>query len=190
MRKNILFLFLCVSVFSYSQIKFEYEERIPISEFPEKATALLRPKFNQVRRLRFYKEFDGEHKSFESKFKYNGKHYSVEFNRNGQLEDVEVKLGKREFEKETLKNIENFLDEKYQRWKIEKIQEKYETGESAEKILEAAFTLKKNPSNNFEIIIATKTEGKLEKFEMIFSNNGTFIEKRKILRRSYDFLLF
>ncbi|RDK88819.1 hypothetical protein [Marinirhabdus gelatinilytica] len=190
MKILVTSIILLLTTICIAQTKSEYEQRISQEEFPLAALTLLQPKFDKVRRLRFYVEFDGTHKSFEAKFKWNKKQYSAEFTAQGILEDVEVDQDKKELRTNTRKKIETYLDATYERWKIEKIQQQYRVLDQAEKTLEDAYTLKELPTNNLELIVATKSEGKLTKFEMLFDSKGNFVQQRKVHRRSYDFLLF
>jgi len=83
---------LCVS-----QTKNEREERITIAKLPEKAKTTLSKLPNAIKRLKFYKETDGDHRSYEAKFKYEKKYYSIEFDTLGIIEDIEVVLKQHQF---------------------------------------------------------------------------------------------
>ena len=43
---------------------------------------------------------------------------------------------------------------------------------------------------NYELIVAIKQKGKLKKMEILFNARGEVLNRRDILRRSYDFLIF
>ena len=103
-----LFLFLNVANFS-AQTKNEKESRIDLSDFPQQALATINSIINDVRRIRYYKEIDEEHKSFESKFKFKHHWYSVEFSNTGILEDIEVTIKEKQLDDISKKNIIIYL---------------------------------------------------------------------------------
>ena len=84
--KTFIFL-LCFCQFVFCQTKNEKEKRIPLAEFPEAAKAVIKNLPDDCKRLKFYKETDGEKQSFEVKFKYKRKRYSLEFSEDGNIED-------------------------------------------------------------------------------------------------------
>jgi hypothetical protein len=49
------------------------------------------------KRVKFYKESDGDKISFEAKFKYKKQHFSVEFFASGVLEDIEILINKKKY---------------------------------------------------------------------------------------------
>ena len=86
----LAFFLSIISQLTFSQEKHEKEERIERSDFPEAALKVVNSLPTNCKRTRFYKETDGEKYSFETKFKYRKKNYSLEFSVNGQIEDLEV----------------------------------------------------------------------------------------------------
>ena len=86
---NLLITYICLffSLISHAQTKNEKEERINKEDFPNNALEVTDHIPAHAKRLRFYKETDGEKQSFEAKFKLNKLRYSVEFNTNGELEE-------------------------------------------------------------------------------------------------------
>lgn len=192
--KHLLQLVICIlPIFAFAQDnKVEKEDRIPLEEMPEKASSFLKENLPEnIRKARYYYETDGKHTSYEAKFKYARRRFSVEFNTEGRLEDVEITAEKNELIKTVYNNIEAHLDKNHERFRIEKIQAQYLTNEDTDK---NTFTRSLNFQNfqpdKYELIVATKEAGKLEKFEMLFDAMGIFVEKRKIIMNSYDYLLF
>ena len=189
--RSILFLVMVsATTICFSQTKNEYEKRISESDFPKPAMALLENRMKDFKRVRFYEEYDGKHHSFECKFKYAGKRYSVEFSNEGVLEDIEIRIKKNELDKKVLQEIEKHLNANFTRWKFEKIQWQFPATNPESNTLKAALQLQAPKKYNYELIVATKTAGKLQKYELLFSEKGTLIQQRKVSRRSYDFLLF
>lgn len=184
LRFNLYLLLLFTSFSLMAQEKKEYEKRIPKTEFPAQALELLNPYMANAKRLRFYKEFDGKNESYEAKFKMDKQWFSVEFYAEGMLQDIEMKVKFKHLPDAVSQKISNYFKEQYDRWKIEKTQLQYQ---------DITVLLSNSHVENFnglEIILATKTNGKLTKYELNFDSEGNFISKRKVVRRSYDFLLF
>ena len=184
LRINLYILLLFTSFSLMSQEKKEYEKRISKDSFPAEALELLNPFLPNTKRLQFYQEFDGESESFEAKFKIKRKWYSVEFFPNGNLQDIEMKVKLKELPDSLSQKISNYFKEQYDQWKIEKTQLQYKETSVLKK------NFHKTDFTGVEIIVTTKTNGKLTKYELNFDSEGNFVSKRKVVRRTYDFLLF
>ncbi|PHQ29783.1 hypothetical protein [Leeuwenhoekiella nanhaiensis] len=184
MKYPILALFITLSCLAHAQnLKQEFEQGIEAKGMPEAAITYLQSLEGTKKRLQYYREQDGERQSFEAKFKLNGEKYSVEFDQTGMLEDIEIIRTQKEMGA-TLTAVKNYLETSFERHRIEKIQAHYEP----KTVFNTA-----NPGipDAWELIVATKnTENKLERFEMTFDADGNFLKSRKIVRRSYEFLLF
>lgn len=188
MKHPIFILILIIPILTSSQEKkIEKEERIDLSEMPEKAQTYLRDYMPQkIRRLRYYFETDAASESYEAKFKYTGRRFSVEFNKAGLLQDIEVETEKEELPPSVLSNIEGYISSKHERFRIEKIQAQFlSDGMDMKRSLKPG-----SIPDNYELIVATKNRGELKKFEMLFDENGNFKEEREIIRNSYDYLIF
>ncbi|MCP9199540.1 hypothetical protein MKO06_06455 [Gramella sp. GC03-9] len=192
MKQMLLSFLLFLPIFALSQDKkIEREKDIDLLEMPKAAQRYIQDNLPENhRKLRNYYETDGEKESYESKFKFQGNRYSVEFNKNGKLEDIEVTLKKRELQKDLLEKIENYLETQHDRFKIEKIQAQYLAGNKhTSAVLPGGINENVTP-DNYELIVATKNDGKLKKFEMLFDSDGNFVSEREIIRNSYDYLIF
>lgn len=97
MKRFSTYLVLLFCIYGFSQSKNEKEERIPASEFPEVSHKYFNGITDKVNYLKFYRETDGNKQSFEAKFKLNKLYYSVEFNTDGVLEDIEIVIKKKIF---------------------------------------------------------------------------------------------
>ena len=192
MKHLLLSISIIISSFAFAQDKkIEREEDIKKSQLPVKAQEYLNVNIPEnSRKIRLYYETDGEEESFEAKFKFKKNRYSVEFNEQGSLEDIEVLIEKDKLEKELRKKIETYLDERNDRFKIEKIQAQYLSGGANTRELLPGGINKDLIPDNYELIVATKNDGKLKKFEMLFDEDGNFKNEREILRNSYDYLIF
>ena len=192
MKHLLLTVLLILPIFASSQDKkIEKEEDVDRDQMPAIAQQYLRINLpRDINKLRFYHETDGEKESYEAKFKFQGNRFSVEFNEMGHLEDIEVQIKKRNLDKQIINNIEYYLESQHDRYKIEKIQAQYLSPEKVDDVtMQRAKKVDLKP-DNYEIIVATKNQGKLKKFEMLFDPAGNFVNEREIIRNSYDYLIF
>lgn len=186
----ILFLLLLIGITGFAQDKIEREKRIKKEEFPQAALALLEKEFLQLKRLRCYLETDGTARSVEAKFRYKGQKISAEFSEDGHLQDAEVLVKFSKINPKVRSQIKQFLDQQFDRWRIEKTQRQYLTLETPEKTLKRVVAETVDPAVNFELIVLTKKDGVVSRFEMLFDGAGTHQQTRKVIRRAYDFLIF
>lgn len=171
-----------------AQGKQERESRVERSEFPEASLKLVALLSQNGKRTRFYKEQDGGAYSFEMKTKVNGQWRSAEFSLDGHLEDIEVKINKRDINKTTRQGINRVLDSISKKSRIEKVQEQYVfTGDAS---TDAVNRLKSRDYDHYELVVAFKDARKIYRKELLFNKNGTLIFSRPISRLQYDFILF
>ncbi len=187
----LLFASIC-STGAAAQTKNEKESRVERTQFPEAAQTTINAFPKKAKRARFYRETDGEKLSFESKFKYQKHWYSVEFNEEGVLEDIEIVVKERELLEAALKNIETYFEENSEKFDIIKIQEQYiyNVNSSEVKFLESITTNRKTTTSNYEIIVAVKTKGDWLLKETTFDSNGQFINSRTLQPDSYEYIMY
>ena len=190
MNKNILIILIFLSGLCTGQNKEEYEIRVSEDQMPEKARSLIEEFKPKLRSIRYYSEKDGSHLSYEIKFRYHGKSYSVEFNPEGELEDVEIEHPKRDIDHPARDRIRDHLDNNYDRWRLEKIQFQYLPGDSDKQLLERLFKRKIPMPDMLEIIVWGKKGGEKKSFEMLFKPDGTFVKQREVIYSDHDFLSF
>ncbi len=168
------------------QTKTEQEERIEVNAFPAVALDQVQA-LTTVKKIKLYREFDGDKESFEAKFKSNGRRYSVEFSEDGTLEDVEIEVAKRKIPDPLWEIIEQNLEQIANRWRVERIQQQYLPPVN-KKLLE-----QKIESGNFdalEMVVAFKEKRKIYRKELLIDQQGNIIKERDVKRVAYDFLLF
>ena len=74
-----------------------------------------------ARRIRYYREYNGENFSYEIKLKRQNIHYSIEFSQEGELQDIEVLINKSELPSVVLEAVKNH----FQRIKLTRIQKHF-----------------------------------------------------------------
>ncbi|MGC6431916.1 MAG: hypothetical protein ACON5F_12800 [Jejuia sp.] len=190
-RYSFLILLLYVS-FSFAQSKDEKEERIPDTEFPAKAINYFNIISQDVKYLKYYKETDGDKKSFEVKFKYNKEHYSVEFDTLGNLEDIEIVIKKKHIPKDIYRTISDHFNQNFKKFTLVKVQKQYvnTTKKPDKQFIQNVLEKPINKHTHFEIIAEVKTEEKHELREFTFNRLGAFEKSRKVTSSSYEHALY
>lgn len=171
-----------------SRQKKEREEKITLDLFPKNAAEVVTQIGHARKKVTYYRETDGKTLSYEAKLRYKDRKYSIEFDENGLLEDVELDSRKRRIPKDALFKISKTLDSIAEKYRIEKVQEQYVAGDqNAQQIKEK---IAGDSFDNYELIVAFKDKRKIYRKEFLFDKNGNFISQRDIKRLEYDFLLF
>ena len=188
-----LLILLCAGLAPLqAQIKYEREYRIKKSQFPAEAVELMRSYTESARRIRFYREIDSNRSSYEMKFKLSRLHYSVEFNPQGILEDVEVRIQPVDLPESAWEAIRRDLSQRFKNHKVRKIQQQYPREAFADdaSTLRNAFQNLLLPEIRYELIVrARESDGYLD-FELLYDADGHFLNLRKSLPPNYDHVLY
>lgn len=194
MRKFRIFIqVICVLsiTFGFTQQKKEREARIERNEIPNRALELLDPYLEDAKRVRYYQETDGAKKSFEVKFKKGKLRYSVEFNPEGKLEDVEFLIKSTDIPDETWGAIQLVFQEKFSKTFVKKIQQQYPSEEKEEAVvLKEAMQNLILPYIRYELVIAGKTENHHRLYEILFDASGKMLLLREFSPTNYDHVLY
>ncbi len=192
MRLKLLLVLLCIGQFSFSQTKNEKEERIKVSEFPQAAQKVVESLPEQCKRIKFYRETDGQKESFEAKFKYKGKRYSLEFSKEGVIEDLEVTTKFKVLEQDIQYTIKSYFESDFSKYKLIKNQEQfvYQSDIEPSEFVNQILTQTTGIAPNFEIIVEVKANKKREMREYTFDSNGEFVNFRTINPTSYEHVLY
>lgn len=190
--KQLLFFFFAFIFFSaLSQSKIEKETRISGDQFPENSLEILHPYLKKAKRTRLYKEFDGENISYEAKFKFNNRWHSIEFNSDGQLEDVEIIIEFTEIPEEIQNSILSDLSGNFKKFKINKVQYQYPAlEEDPKKVLSDSFSFQKKSINNYELVVSVKTKSGYEYQERLYNSIGSLLSSKTIVNPSYEHILY
>lgn len=182
---KIIFILILISVpFSgFTQTKFEKETCMKKKDVPTKALVYV-DSLNFNKKVRWYKETGINRTSIEAKTKYKGKKYSIEFSPDGNLEDIEIKIKWAEIPQNTQTKITEFLNSRYKKYKIDKIQIQY-VGNSKTIFhhLRKGDTLE-DAKINYEFVINSKVNRTYKKFEYLFSEYGEFLSYAEIVLKN------
>jgi hypothetical protein len=185
----ILYSFIQIAV---GQTKNEKEKRIKIFDFPEMAQNIIKILPKDCKRIRFYKETDGAKYSYEAKFKYNKRRYSLEFSKDGIIEDIEVITKLKHLKKQSKINITSYLEKTFKKYKIIKIQDQYiyKNQLDVSQFLKDILNNISSITPNFEIIAEVKKKKEREIREFTFNNAGEFLKSRVLNPTSYEHVLY
>ncbi len=182
----LMFFAFAKATFSQAQndIKQEREESIAVDEFPQPALPFIKQLNVENKRVRYYRETDGDDYSYEAKFKNNRREYSIECYPNGNIQDVEITVRRRTIDDAIWNKIEDHFKAESKRFKVTKIQRQYVYSED---ILQRIAT---GLNDNFEISVSFKSKRKIYRKEYLISASGDIVKIRDVKRQEYDFILF
>lgn len=195
MGNYLLYLFYAL-VFSlnfssvcFAQLKVEKEIDVRASEVPQAAQAFINSLPFPTKTNWFF-ETNVDAISYEAKFKYKKRRYSVEFDTTGRLQDVEIEIKKSAIKKSVLQKIDSFLKEEFKSFSFTKIQLQL-SGEEL-KILESLPNeLKKIPTSlikGYEVVVSGKKNSFYQAFEIFFDSTGVAKSIVLIKQRNTDHL--
>lgn len=188
---SLILLLLCSSYISLAQYKYEREYRIRKAQFPESALGFLEERIKGARQIRFYKETDSTKVSFEAKFKKDRLRYSIEFDQDGKLEDVEIRIKEVDIPEDSFEKITAYFQNEFKKYRIRRMQQQYPLQDNnTEETLKIAFQNLLIPWLNYEFIVEGKKEKKFEQYEVLFDAAGNFLKIRKSLPPNYDHVLY
>ena len=161
---------------------------------PDNAIELLKPFFDDAKIINYYMESGGGDISYEAKFSWKGDKLSIEFFKNGSLMDIEELIGINDIKSKTQKEVEKFFSENFKKHKIIRIQRQFSAEDAHEKGSEVIEEFLENDWDDltirYEIVAEVLDQDVIGPYEFLFDRKGKLIEKRKIIRRSPDNLLY
>lgn len=190
MRTRILLLILTFAASAgYSQEKLEREYRIKESVVPLKALEFIAGNAGTAK-MKWYGEENLNGKAIEAKGKLDGKLYSIKFNTDGNLQDVEMVVSFNNLPETTRAAIENQLALLFSKYRIQKTQVQW-LGDP--KVLSSL--IKKEDTNgkyviNYEITLRGTKNRQTDYHEFLFNEKGDVIRSSKIIERNSHNLIY
>ncbi|WP_405221390.1 hypothetical protein [Dokdonia sp. Asnod1-B02] len=171
-------------------VKTEREYRIKPELVPQKAKDFIAT-FHINRSVKWLQEVGDDGASIEAKFRHQGKRHSVEFTRDGDLEDVEIVIGLGDLPEDTKQEITSYFTQEFDYFKVEKIQAQYNN--TVKEIINR--TAKKLVAStlipHYEVVVKTRNSGrKSKRYEVLFNEKGAFISRSQISIRRDNILRF
>ncbi len=180
----ILFLLLCVAI-GNAQEKNEVEKRVNKKEVHEQAKEWLNDAYENKRKTKWYFQTDGDKEVFEAKLKHKKHLHSIEFDLEGNVQNIEILIDENELDKEVRKIITSYFKSNYNKFSISKIQIQYTGhGDDLEDVIdEDEF---ENITISYEIEFYGKSVTEDELWEGLFDAKGILLEKRVINLKATD----
>lgn len=170
--------------------KREVEKKIKISDMPKASLSLLEPYLSSATSIKYYKETDIDHRSFECKFRVNGARFSIEFDPQGRLEDIEMLVDIDEIVPKARNKIITHLQQ-YQRFRFRRAQLQFSPSALTDAELLAKVIQNQNWENPYyEIVVAVKDEKGWSTYEMLFDQDGMFLSQKRVISRQTDNILY
>lgn len=186
------FLTLGVSITAFSQSeKNEIERSVNRNDMPDKILALIDEFWPDLRGIKYYEQTDGEETTFEVKLEWQGDQYSIEFSTEGAVQDVEKLIEFGDIPEPTRNAITRDLEGQFNKFRLTRIQIQFlAADEDDEDDSDFIDDILEEDANDYEIRYEIELDGEnrreLGSFEMLYSDSGTLIGKRRIVRRSLD----
>lgn len=171
--------------------KNEVEDSIYRNEMPGKALDTLDEIWPGLDDIRYYFQTDGDSKTFEAKLEWQEDNFSIEFTSDGHVIDVEKLLSIDEISSQARNGIEEYLQEKFKRVRITRLQQQY-IADDDDGIDDVDFIddiLEEDEEDyivRYEVEVEGRTGSQIGAFELLFDGCGDIIQRRKIIRRSLD----
>lgn len=179
-------LLLLVTSFTLSaQDKTEVERGVPATEVPSVARDWLHETYPLTKRLRWYLERSSDGISYEAKFRHRGAWHSVEFDKTGALQDIEIRVNLSSLPEPVREGIFAYFDTTYTKYRIQKIQQQL-TG-TPEAVRAVIQTLPTNEvTYRYEVEFYGKNDQSKALWEGLFDDQGQLLQRRKIVLRPTD----
>ncbi|NER18746.1 hypothetical protein [Spongiivirga citrea] len=184
-RRYYYLIFLLLNTYILlSQDKLEKEYRLNEQQIPKKALDYV-ASFNFVNKIKWFAEESLTAMTIEAKTKTKKGLYSIEFDKNGALEDLEIDIDFKSIPAPVKLQIIDHLTSNYKRHRIKKTQLQY-SGNPEDIRDYLVLSKEKSIIKKYEIVIKAKNESGVHLYEFLFSHTGDLERKSKIIFRNSD----
>ncbi len=182
----IFFIVLTTQTLLLGQKKYEKESRIKAKEVSNLALEFIRN--TPLTKVKWYKEIALEEQTIEAKGKYNKRKYSIEFSMEGQLQDIEITLKKKDVLPLILETITDSFNLEFKRHSIKKIQLQYTVLDYAQNNRIPYVVPLDQSKFNYEVIVLGLIGDEFKEFEYLFSSELKIVSKKVIVTSNLDHL--
>lgn len=189
MKYRFFFIFIMLGSTLFSQMKIEIEKKVSKDIVPTEAINWITKSYANEAHIKWIFEQSDRGKSYEAKLKYGNAKHSIEFNRLGQLEDIEVTVKWNKIDTSARKAIKQNLQERYEKYVIKKVQIQY-SGPSDLMFQYPAFIDHDSVQINYEIEYYGKKNGNKKIYEGLFNHIGELLQFREIKPRPDTHLIY
>lgn len=178
---------ICVAQPGFAQngLKMEQEMKVSIQEVPDKAMVWLRDALELPKRLTWYKQMSDNVKVYEVKYTWQGDFYSVEFDMDGNIDNIEILRKWNALPEAGRKGMEAYFDSSYTRHRLQKVQVQY-TGDPDQLKSVFADAIDEGLTLRYEVVYRGKDEEEHALWESLFDHHGKHIERDKVILRPVD----
>lgn len=166
----IILLSILYSAATFGQEKIEKEVAVDASEVSALAFDFVQ-KANFKKKVYWYQEFGLDTESYEAKVKFRKHRYSIEFSKNGDLEDIEQDIKYNKLPLQVRQLICKGLGEHFDKFKILKTQAQWIS--NAEQLIpyfnDQAAT---PPIQGYELVVGGYLDGDIQNYEVTCTENG------------------
>lgn len=179
MKEIKIFLVFLISFSSYSQQKFEKEYRIKSEAVPNKALEFIK-NIGFTKKIKWYAEESNDGKTIEAKTCFNKHLFSIEFNEEGTLLDIEKKVDFKSLPLKAQDKILKKLSKIFMKFKVKKTQIQFKgLPKELKNIFDAKDRNEIKARISYELIIKGKKET-YALFEFLFEEKGNLIKQLQI----------
>ena len=146
-----------------------------------------------VRARAYYRETDGTSMSYEAKFDWQGSRWSIEFDDDGVLQDVEQLIDYDDLPSAVQTGLHVYLDSTFATATLTRVQRQFTFAEvtSAADLLRAlADADAEGVYIAYELEVNARDGRTIAAFELTVDDTGRLVQQRRIERRSTDNLLY
>lgn len=188
----LMFFVMALCVNSFAQEKIERQHRIKRLQFPDKALKTIAENSDGIKRLKFYREVDTVGKTYTAKFKKARLSYQMDFDQNGEFENIGLLVNQIDIPNDSFKNIMEHLSQNFEKIKIRKMWQSYpiDNPNSVEKSIMNAFQNLMVPNMLYRFQVRGRKKGKTADYMVVFDFEGKFKEIKKALPANYDRVLY
>lgn len=179
---------ILVGFSGFSQQKFEREYRIKPDQVPAKAKEFV-AKCNFDKKIKWYAEESQDGKTIEAKSCKNKHKFSVEFDVNGNILDVEKTIKWKEIPAKKQQVIKKALSSRFKKYKIRKIQIQWQTDHDfyIDLINEKG---ENDIKELYEIVVKGRKNKEYKRYELLIDAQGTILKELQFAPQNTDNLEF
>lgn len=161
--------------------KTELEIRVNPEQVPQSAINWVKKLPENKSKVKWYFEQTSGAESYEAKFRFRKKWHSIEFDRNGTLEDAEIEITRDEVSPEAWKSIRKSLEERYAKFKVQRIQLQWTGNSEAVQLAVKSGITSDNLIIHYEIEFRGRSDFKNALWEGLFDATGKMVSQREII---------
>ena len=188
MKYTLLICLLITFLHLGAQTKQEKEFRVDQKEVPTSASQWLHDTFDKTKKLKWHFEENAGKQSYEAKFCFRKRKYSVEFSTAGNLEDIEIEHKWRKLPKDIRQILQQGFNQ-IAKFNLKRIQEQW-TGSSEDLQRSIQQNKLQNITIRYEVEFTGEIDGKVALWEGLFNDEGQLLQHRQVILSPTDNLDF